>query len=92
MGIWSRWLGCAAGTQVVDISRAQMAEMCGNVLELEDGRGLPVLAMSSRAHAAFGDEGRRALRRHVAALHHAAIPTIEHVGGGGVRCALGELF
>ena len=79
-------------TQVVEITRAQMGEMCGNILELEDGRGLPVLAMSSRAHAAFGEDHRRTLRRHVAALHHAPIPTIEHVGGGGVRCALGELF
>ena len=35
--------------QVVDISQAQMAALCGNVLELEDGRGLPVLAMSSQA-------------------------------------------
>ena len=34
--------------QVVDISQEQMAALCGNVLELEDGRGLPVLAMSSQ--------------------------------------------
>ena len=31
-------------------------------------------------------------RRHVAALHHANIDTLEHIGGGGVRCTLAELF
>lgn len=78
--------------QVVEISNAQMSAMCGNVLELEDGRGLPVLAMSTQAHNAFTDEQRRELRKHVAALHHAPIDTIEYIGGGGVRCSLAELF
>lgn len=78
--------------QVVKISNAQMSAMCGNVLELEDGRGLPVLAMSTQAHNAFTDEQRRELRKHVAALHHAPIDTIEYIGGGGVRCSLAELF
>ena len=81
-----------AHAQVVEISRAQMGRMCGNVLELQDGRGLPVLAMSSQAHAAFTPEQRALLRRHVAALHHAPIDTIEYIGGGGVRCSLAELF
>lgn len=78
--------------ELVDISIAQVEAMCGNVLELEDGRGLPVLAMSSRAHAAFGAEGRKKLLRHVAELVHAPIDTIETVGGGSVRCSLAELF
>ena len=78
--------------EVLDISIAQVEAMCGNVLELEDGRGLPVLAMSSRAHAAFGLEGRKKLLRHVSELVHAPIDTIERVGGGSVRCSLAELF
>jgi len=28
----------------------------------------------------------------VAALHHANIDTLEHIGGGGVRCTLAEIF
>ena len=78
--------------QVVDISRKQMDALCGNVLEVEDGRGLPVLAMSTQAHDAFTNEQRTVLLRHVAALVHAPIDTLEHIGGGGVRCALAELF
>ena len=77
---------------VVDITRGQMAALCGNVLELEDGRGLPVLAMSTQAYNAFTEDQRRVLRRHVAALHHAPIDTLEHIGGGGVRCTLAEIF
>lgn len=78
--------------QVVDISRKQMDALCGNVLELEDGRGLPILALSTQAYNAFTKDQRTLLRRHVAALHHAPIDTLEHIGGGGVRCALAELF
>ena len=40
-----------AWSQVVDITQEQMAALCGNVLELEDGRGLPVLAMSTQVCA-----------------------------------------
>ncbi|KAK9815839.1 hypothetical protein WJX72_010576 [[Myrmecia] bisecta] len=82
----------AATHKVIDISRAQMGAMSGNVLELQDGRGLPVMAMSSQAYHAFTEEQRRAMRQHVAALHHAPIDTLEHIGGGSVRCALGEVF
>lgn len=77
---------------VVDISSDQMDALCGNVLELQSGLGLPVLAMSSQAYNAFTPEQRAVMRRHVADLVHAPIDTLERVGGGGVRCALGELF
>ncbi|KAF8071339.1 hypothetical protein HT031_001423 [Scenedesmus sp. PABB004] len=82
----------SATHEVVQISSAQMDALCGNVLELRGGRGLPVLAMSTQAHNAFTPEQRAVLRRHVADLVHAPIDTLERVGGGGVRCALAELF
>jgi len=78
--------------EIVDITREQMAALCGNVLELEDGNGLPVLAMSTQAYNAFTPEQKKVMRKHVAALHHAPIDTLEHIGGGGVRCTLAELF
>jgi hypothetical protein len=77
---------------VVPITSAQMDALCGNVLELQDGNGLPVLAMSSQAYHAFTPEQRALMRRHVADLVHAPIDTLERVGGGGVRCAIAELF
>ncbi|KAF6262117.1 Amidinotransferase-domain-containing protein [Scenedesmus sp. NREL 46B-D3] len=78
--------------EVVQISSAQMDALCGNVLELQGGKGLPVMAMSSQAYHAFTPEQRKVMRRHVAELVHAPIDTLEKVGGGGVRCALAELF
>lgn len=78
--------------EVVQISLEQMDALCGNVLELQSGDGLPVMAMSSQAYHSFDDSQRAAMRRHVAALVHAPIDTLEKVGGGGVRCALAELF
>jgi hypothetical protein len=78
--------------QVVEISSAQMDALCGNVLEVQGGLGLPLMAMSSKAYHAFTPEQRQVMRRHVADLVHAPIDTLENVGGGGVRCSIAELF
>jgi hypothetical protein len=51
-----------------------------------------VLAMSSQAYNAFTEDQHKVLRKHVAALHHAPIDTLERIGGGGVRCTLAEIF
>ncbi len=77
---------------VVRITREQMGAFCGNVLELRDGRGLPVLALSTRAFEAFTQQQRATLLGHVAELVHVPLSTLEAVGGGGVRCCLAELF
>jgi len=81
-----------SGRRVVEISCSQMAAFCGNVLELLRSDGAPVLLMSSRAHAAFSGEQREALLGSVAELLHTPLDCIEAVGGGGVRCCIGELF
>jgi len=78
--------------EVVAITRAQVDEFCGNVLEVKGTCGKRVLAMSSRAFAAFTDAQKEVLRRHTDELVHAAIPVIENVGGGGVRCMMAEIF
>jgi hypothetical protein len=81
--------GVGATRDVVDISRAQMLAFAGNGLELR-GSGGPVMAMSAGAFAAFDPAQRSVLQSH-AALVTAAIPTIEQVGGGSVRCMLAEI-
>jgi hypothetical protein len=89
----ARLLGAlrAGRREVVCITREQMALSCGNVLEIVDRRGLPLLACSARAHDAFTASQRAALRRHVAGFVAVPIPVIERVGGGSVRCMLAEL-
>jgi hypothetical protein len=79
----------AAGHDIVDITRQQMQEFAGNLLELSSSRG-PVLALSTTAWRSLGAAQRRILESH-ADLVPVAIPTIERIGGGGVRCMLAEL-
>lgn len=78
--------------KIVDISFTQMNCFCGNVLEVRGTSGQKIMVMSSRAHAAFTEEQKDTMLKHVDQLLHVPIPTIEDVGGGGVRCMMGELF
>ncbi|MEW5303845.1 MAG: hypothetical protein WDW36_006499 [Sanguina aurantia] len=78
--------------EVVEISLKQQDSLCGNALEVEGGKGLPLMAMSTQAYRAFTDDQLRVIRRHVQDIVHAPIDTLERVGGGGVRCTLAELF
>jgi hypothetical protein len=82
----------SSGHEVVEITREQMGKFCGNALELENDRGLPVWVMSSQAYNAFHPDQVERLRRNCANIHHADISTLELIGGGGVRCTLAEVF
>jgi hypothetical protein len=78
--------------EIVAITREQMNEFCGNCLEVKSVSGTKILVMSSRAYSAFSEEQRATILRHVDKILHADITTIETIGGGGVRCMMGELF
>lgn len=79
----------ATGHDIIDISIAQMAQFAGNVLELAAPQG-GVVAMSVQALESFDRNQRRALEAH-AGVVAVPIPTIERLGGGGVRCMLAEV-
>jgi hypothetical protein len=79
----------AAGHDIVDITQRQMQEFAGNLLELSPASGR-VIALSTTACRSFGSAQRRILEAH-ANLIPVNIPTIERIGGGGVRCMLAEL-
>jgi hypothetical protein len=79
------------GRTLVPISLDQMAAFAGNLLELEGRDGHPVIALSAGAWSALGPAQRRALEAAGAPLP-VAVPTIEAVGGGSVRCMLAEVF
>jgi hypothetical protein len=79
----------AAGHDVVDISLRQMQEFAGNLLELETAGGR-VIALSTTGWRSMGSAQRRILESH-ADLVPVNIPTIEQIGGGGVRCMLAEV-
>ncbi|MFD2787633.1 citrulline utilization hydrolase CtlX [Hymenobacter rubripertinctus] len=79
------------GHEIVDISLAQVARFAGNMLALQPTPGPVLLALSQSAHDALTPEQRTRLSRH-ATLLPLAIPTIETIGGGSVRCMLAEVF
>jgi hypothetical protein len=79
----------ADGHEVVDITQRQMQAFAGNLLELAPAGG-PVVALSTTAWGCLEPAQRRILESHAEPVP-VAIPTIERIGGGGVRCMLAEL-
>ncbi len=81
----------AKDKQVIDISLEQMNQFCGNILQLETVNGSPVIAMSQSAFEAFSPSQLAQLSSHGKLLPF-DVSTIESIGGGSVRCMLGEVF
>jgi hypothetical protein len=77
------------GHDVVDITQQQMAQFAANVLELASPTA-KLIALSMTALESLNRTQLGILESH-AALLPVAIPTIERVGGGGVRCMLAEI-
>jgi hypothetical protein len=80
----------AAGHDIVDISLRQMLDFAGNVLELAPAAGGHVIALSTTAWRSLELAQKRVLESHAEVIP-VSIPTIERVGGGGVRCMLAEI-
>ncbi|MFM2587399.1 citrulline utilization hydrolase CtlX [Vibrio sp. TBV020] len=81
----------AKDKQVISISLEQMNNFCGNILQLETVNGEKVIAMSQSAYDAFSPAQLAQLSSHGKLLPF-DVKTIENIGGGSVRCMLGEVF
>ena len=79
------------GKTLLDLSAEQVTEFAGNVLFLDAGSGTPVVALSRRAWKSLTRPQRQLLEQHAQPVP-CAVETIEHVGGGGIRCMLAEIF
>lgn len=79
------------GRTVVELSMQQMQSFAGNMLELRTRRGTAVIAMSDAAHRSLHSSQLSALGDGGAEIVTAAIPTIERLGGGSVRCMIAEV-
>ena len=85
----------SARREVLKIDRHAVAAFAGNMLELRGcdatGASWPLLLMSAAASAALP----RTLSERLHALYErqcvVAVPTIERVGGGSVRCMVAEI-
>ena len=81
-------------TTLLELSRAEVAAFCGNMLELRVPRPAgtrSLLIMSAHAAAGLTARNASAIRRQVDETLVVAIPTIERIGGGSVRCMIVEI-
>lgn len=79
-----------SGRTIVEMTFAQLRRFGCNLLELRSKAGEPVIALSSRAAASLRPDQLRVLEG-FGALVEVAVPTIEAVGGGSVRCMIAEI-
>jgi len=81
-----------SNTHVLPITREQMNNFCGNCIELKGTGGKKVMCMSERAYNNFTDDQKQIMLKYVDELLFANLSTIEMIGGGSLRCMIGELF
>jgi hypothetical protein len=83
----------AGGSQeVIEIDQVGVAGFAGNMLELIGAGGQAVYALSARAERILPAQIWDRLAAGTDHLLPIAIPTIERLGGGSVRCMLAEVF
>lgn len=80
----------ASNRRLLTVSAGQVLQFAANCLEV-DSPGGPVLLLSETALRSLQLEQRRVLERYTALLP-VDVATIEHVGGGSVRCMLAEIY
>ncbi|HEX7115501.1 MAG TPA: arginine deiminase-related protein [Steroidobacter sp.] len=81
----------STGHTLVDLSYEQLESFAGNMLELRSHSSGTVVAMSARARDSLTPEQRATIEELGGPIVAAAIPTIETLGGGSVRCMLAEV-
>ena len=80
-----------SGREVLPLRGEQLQSFAGNMLELVDDSGRHQLVMSATAAASLDNVQQQRLREAGMQPLISAIPTIEAVGGGSVRCMLAEV-
>lgn len=82
------------GKEIIQLSQEQLYSFCGNILHLRSQDGRQKIMLSQTSMSAFTREQReqREQLEQYGDLVPVAIPTIERIGGGGVRCMLAEVF
>lgn len=79
------------GREIIAISETQMHNFAGNMLQVKNRKGEPLLVMSQSAYNSLNKKQIERLKSYNE-LIVVAIPTIEIVGGGSVRCMMAEIF
>jgi len=79
------------GKEIIEISEEQVNSFAGNILQVRNANGKPIIVMSEAAFKSFSTKQKKRLEQH-GHLLNSPIPTIEKYGGGGVRCMMAEIF
>ncbi len=79
------------GKDVIDISAEQVNHFAGNIIQLESIQGDKLIVMSDNARNSLRSDQLEDLSSH-GKIIGSDIPVIEHLGGGGVRCMIAEVF
>lgn len=79
------------GKEIITISEKQMHNFAGNMLQVENADGSQFLVMSQSAYDSLNQFQIYRLNTYNE-LIVVEIPTIEKIGGGGVRCMMAEIF
>ncbi|NDP19839.1 MAG: amidinotransferase [Paludibacter sp.] len=79
------------GKEIIIITEKQMHHFAGNMLQVENDKGLLFLVMSQSAYDVMSNDQLERLASYND-LIVIAIPTIEKIGGGSVRCMMAEIF
>ena len=80
-----------SGKRVLPITSRQKFQFAGNMLELSNGAGEKFTVMSQSAYDSLNVGQIQQIERYTTIISP-AIPTIEKVGGGSVRCMIAEIF
>lgn len=76
---------------IIPITREQMYAFAGNMLEIKNSKGESLIVLSETAMQALRPEQLKKLES-FGRLIPVAVPTIEKVEGGSVRCMMAEIF
>ena len=78
----------SSGRTLIHLSFEEVMSFGGNCIELKSKIRLkPLLAISCRASQRLSPENRKTLKKFVDFIE-CDVDTIEHVGGGGIRCMI----
>lgn len=76
---------------IIEISEAQVQQFAGNMLQIMNEEKTPLLILSTTAYNSLTQQQIDDLSIYNQ-LIPINIPTIEHYGGGGVRCMMAEIY
>jgi hypothetical protein len=76
-----------SGLEIIEISRKQMSDFAGNMIQLQNPDGRKFLVMSDTAFNSLSDNQKETLLQYNEIIH-SNVSTIEHVGGGSARCMI----